>query len=111
MAVDNSRTGPLFQGQQKGNDMTTQTKQEAFDLFETHRSEWLAKARVEARNIADRHGSVTINEVRAAVPIPSGVDPRVAGAVFRGGDWVCLGYVSSARRTSHGRPVARFALA
>lgn len=91
--------------------MTFATKEAAMDALEDTRAEWLAEARVQARNIADRHGSVTINEVRAAVPIPSGVDPRVAGAVFRGGDWVCLGYVSSARRTSHGRPVARFALA
>lgn len=91
--------------------MTTQTKQEAFDLFETHRAEWIASARTEARKIAKKNGSVTINEVRAAVPIPNGVDPRVAGGVFRGGEWLCLGYVSSARNTSHGRPIARFALA
>jgi len=91
--------------------MTTQSKQEAFDLFEVHCAEWLATARATARRIAAKNGSVTINEVRALVPMPEGVDPRVAGAVFLGKDWRCLGYVSSVRRTSHGRPIARFVLA
>lgn len=92
--------------------MTFATKDEALDALEVARAEWLAAARAWARIYASAGQIITINDVRRhGPPIPDGVDPRVAGAVFRGDDWVNLGYTTSNRKASHGRPVARFRLA
>ena len=91
--------------------MTTQTKEEAMTLFEQYRREWLHAARAFARGLGKAGVVVTINDVRKfGPPIPEGVDPRVAGAVFLRSEWERLGYTSSARRVSHGRPVAKFRL-
>lgn len=92
--------------------MTIQTRDEAFEAFEATRTQWLAAARAWARQYARGRDSITINDVRRYGPaIPEGVDPRVAGAVFRDTDqWERLGYTNSKRRTSHGRPVMAFRL-
>lgn len=90
----------------------TETFEDALELFEQHRADWLAAARSWARSRAKTAGIITINDIRRdGPPIPEGVDPRVAGAVFaEKGVWENVGYGRSARRTSHGRPVARWRL-
>jgi len=92
--------------------MTFQSKDEALDYLEAARAEWLAEARAWARTFAADGRAITINDVRAGgPPVPDDVDPRVCGAVFRTDEWVNIGYTRSARKLSHGRPVARFRLA
>ena len=92
--------------------MTTSTAQEAFDLFEAHRAEYLAAARAFMRQFAKHGQIVTVNDLtRNGPPLPEGVDPRVRGAVFmENGVWERVGYTQSKRRVSHGRPVMQFRL-
>lgn len=77
-------------------------------LFEEHRAEWLAQARLVALQLGADGRTVTVDDVRRILPPPPGFDPRVMGAVLRTRDWVKVGYKSSDRRTCHGRPVALF---
>ena len=92
--------------------MTTQTKEEALELLEATREDWLASARAWAKNFARNGAPITIEDVRRHGPaIPEHVDPRVAGAVFNEkGVWEALGYVAGTRATSHKRPVMRYKL-
>lgn len=85
--------------------MTVESKQEAFDLFERHRRQWLAEARAEAAKIGMSKGTCTADEVRAVCPIPEGVDPRVMGAVFHTEAWEAGEFINSQRRTCHKRPI------
>lgn len=80
--------------------------------FEEHRADWLAEARAIAFDLAQRNGTVTIDDVRALCPPPADVDPRVMGAVFRTRDFRPTGkHRKSARSICHNRPVAIFELA
>jgi hypothetical protein len=91
--------------------MITQSKQQAFDLFEAHRAEYLAAARSFMEAFAADGRAVTVNDlIQHGPPLPDGVDPRVRGAVFAGRMWERLGYAASSRRASHCRPVQRFRL-
>lgn len=94
--------------------MTFATKDEAIDALEVARADWLALARSEAVKIAVACATrtCTIEDVRRAVPMPEGIDPRVAGAVFRdAGVWEPAGYEQGTRSMSHRRPIMRYALA
>jgi len=84
------------------------TKQEAFDLFEDTRGEFLAHCRWVAERIFKEKGHVTIDDVRQQVITPKGVDPRVYGAVFREKEWQKVGHTQTKRKTSHGRPISIF---
>lgn len=84
-----------------------ETKEQAFDLFEQHRQDWLTAARTFI-NSHDVGARLTVDDVRDAVPPPEGVDGRVMGAVFKGMPWEAVGYKSSKRLTCHKRPIAIF---
>lgn len=78
--------------------------------LEAARADWLSRARALAAEIYATTGApVSVDDVRARLPLPDGVDTRVMGVVFRKGDWVLVDYVKSNRKESHHRPVARFA--
>lgn len=79
--------------------------------FERHRAAFLAAARAVALRLGANGRPITVNDVRAEISPPEGIDPRVMGAVFRTADWKRLDYVNSSRRVCHGRPLARFRLA
>jgi len=79
-------------------------------LFESTRAEWLSAARAVARKVGAGGAVVDINDVRRLCPLPEGIDPRVMGAVFTRGEWVCLGHRRSSRSTCHNRPIGMFAL-
>jgi hypothetical protein len=87
--------------------MTISTEQEAMDLFEQHRAEWLAEARA-LLGSKPEGTRMTVNDVRAVCPPPPDVDGRVMGSVFKKPDWVPVGYVKSSRRECHNRPIALF---
>lgn len=85
----------------------------AFDLLENsseQRKLWVASARVEARRLALRHGTVTAEALRRVHPVPPDWDPRILGAVFRTSEWVRVGFVSTPRAMAHGRPIAVWTL-
>lgn len=88
----------------------SQFEQQVLPLFEVHRADWLQTARQIALELGRNGVSVTIDMVRAKIPPPAGVDPRVMGAVFTRKDWINCGYTKGHRATSHGRPVAVFKL-
>lgn len=77
--------------------------------LETARADWLSRARALAKQIYDAGGApVSVDDIRARLPVPDGVDTRVMGVVFKGGGWTLFDYVPSKRKESHYRPVARF---
>lgn len=87
--------------------MTTQSRDEALDLFEIHRAAWLAEARRVAILLYRRvERPITVDDVRAECPPPAYSDPRVMGAVFTG--WTPVGFTNSRRRACHGRPIRLF---
>jgi hypothetical protein len=92
--------------------MGIQSKQEAFDLFEITRAQYLASARAFMVHFAKDGRAVTVNDlIRHGPELPDGVDPRVRGAVFAERHvWERLGYAASNRSTSHNRPIMRFRL-
>ena len=77
----------------------------AMSNLEDTRSDWLHAARAIARDIAERKGHVCADDIHRRFPPPSGVDPRVMGAVFGGKGWVRLGYKQSERPACHARPI------
>lgn len=85
------------------------TKQQAFNLFENTRKEFLDNCRWIAVRIAKEHnGCVNIDQVREQVTTPDGVDPRVYGSVFNSEEFEKSGYTQTTRKTSHGRPISVF---
>lgn len=86
----------------------TGTKQDAFDLFEVHRAEWLMEARAEAEAIGRETGTCTADQIHKVCPIPDGIDGRVMGAVFLKRDWKPGAFVLSARKACHKRPIRVF---
>lgn len=85
------------------------TKQQAFDLFENKRKEFLENCRWIAIRIAkSNNGLVNIDLVRDQVTTPDGVNPKVYGAVFNTDEFEKSGYTQTTRKTSHGRAIAIF---
>ena len=91
--------------------MKTKTKSEAMTLFEKERAEFLANARWIAYKIGQKKGSVTIDDVREEIKIPSFITGKVLGAVFNQRDhmdkplWEKVGYKPTTIKSSHGRLV------
>lgn len=71
---------------------------------------WLMDARGHAHRIAREMGHVTIDDVRDVCPPPKFADPRVMGAVFKGGTFTRIGWRGSLRTRCHGRPIGIFVL-
>lgn len=86
-----------------------ETKQQALNLFEKTREDFLRHCRWTAHRIAERKGEITIDDVRLQVKLPDGIDGRVFGAVFDK-DWEKTGYVNSKQKENHGRPIATWRL-
>ncbi len=88
--------------------MKTRTKEEAFDLFENHRAEFLSSARLMADMIYKSKGSVTTDDIRHSIDIPETINKKVLGCVFNTKEWVLVGYTKSKVKTSHGRTIGIF---
>ncbi len=88
--------------------MKTRTKEEAFDLFENHRAEFLAYARSVADEFYKFNGSVTTDNIRNLIDIPETINKKVLGCVFNTKEWVLIGYTKSKVKTSHGRTIGIF---
>ncbi len=84
-----------------------QLKQEALDKVEVSGSAWLDKARQVARDIAQRTGKVTADDVIEQVGLPPNY--KTAGAIFRYG-FRRVGYTKSTRPSNHARLLSVWAL-
>ncbi len=88
-----------------------ETKEAALEALEIARKEYLVRARRAAKTYAIYLGPprlVTVDDVRKECPPPPNVDPRVMGAIFNTPDWETVGYIRSARKACHTRPIAQF---
>lgn len=90
--------------------MKTQSKEEALELLESKRMEFVSLCRNVATSIYKINGQVTIDDVRQRVELPEGVDGRVFGAVFNSKEWEKVGYTTTKIKTSHRRPIGIFKL-
>lgn len=71
---------------------------------------WLTQARRAALLHAARHGQVTAEDVRKAVPIPEGVHPSAMGAVFRTDLLEPQGLAQAEHAEGHARTIRTWAL-
>lgn len=81
------------------------------NLFELQRAEFLAHC----RDVAERlyvllNRSISIDDVRAEVKVPSMFSAKVLGAVFNTERWQKTGYEPTKIKTSHGRLVTLWEL-
>ena len=83
-----------------------ETKQQALNLFEATRLEFLEYARWVAKRIAEKKGHVTIDDIRGEISVPLNLDGRVLGAVFNTPEWEKVGYSTTKIKSSHGRFVS-----
>ncbi len=86
-------------------------RDKALRHFEDSQPSFLAQARSLAITIAQQDGRVTIDDVRARLPLPEGIHPNVFGAVFKGKLFEPIGYVPSQRKAAHARAIRVYRLA
>jgi hypothetical protein len=86
------------------------SKQQALNIFEATRKEFLEDARIKARMIFEEKGQVTTDDIRQVVKLPAGIDARVLGAIFVKRDWKKIGYTQTNVKSSHSRPISIFVL-
>jgi hypothetical protein len=66
-------------------------------------NDWLTRARAVAKKIAAETGSVSSDDVHAALPMPEGAHPALMGAVFKNLGLRVVGYTNTCRPQAHGR--------
>jgi len=93
-------------------------REEALDLLEEKRHEWIVKARkyafnlLRCRKLDQSNPVVTSDDLWALCPPPSEINPKVMGAVFRKtAGFKPLGYVPSKRKQAHARPIREWTFA
>jgi hypothetical protein len=80
------------------------------DIFEQRDHEFLERCRTLARMVCRERGQVSINDIRAIITVPPGVHPSVLGAVFRGKEFVRVGYTEASHPEAHSRVVRVYRL-
>ena len=73
---------------QQALDFGAYLRDEALDAVEftsEERRQWVKDARQIAITMCRLNGTVSTDDLREKVTIPPGIDPRILGAVFRGG--------------------------
>lgn len=87
----------------------------ALAVLRVHRSELVRALQITALRVALQRGTVTADDVRGLVEIPTGTSPKVVGAAFRdlalSGILRRTGYQNSTRAKAHARPLTVWALA
>tara|TARA_R100000458_G_C8030822_1_gene86385 strand:+ start:195 stop:506 length:312 start_codon:yes stop_codon:yes gene_type:complete len=93
-------------------------REEALNLLEEKRHEWIAEARKFARQLLNMRSNqnpeptVTSDDLWVFCPPPSDINPVVMGAVFRkNAGFKPLGFVQSKRKQCHGRPIREWTFA
>jgi hypothetical protein len=86
----------------------------ALNLLRVRRAT-LVRCTAAALRIALERGEVSADDVRAVVPIPPGISPKLVGGVFRdladAGIFCRTGFRNSTRPAAHARPVSVWRLA
>ncbi len=77
-------------------------RDQALDLLEEHRADYIAAARSHADAALCAQGEVSADDLHERCPVPPGMDGRVLGAVFKG-RYRLLRYQPSRRPECHGR--------
>lgn len=87
----------------------------ALELLRTTRPEMHRRLQRAAVMLAIESGRVTADDVRAVVPIPSNVNPKICGSVFRELAKTRIlaadGFLESQRAVAHCRPIRIWRLA
>ena len=79
-------------------------------LVSIGREEWISKARKAAIRYAQKHGFVTINEVRSRITLPEQFSHTVWGAVLRGEAFQAVGYTQATHPKAHARVIRIYKL-
>lgn len=82
--------------------ITEGTKKTVMESFEDRAAPWLKEARAIAKNICEKNGTVTSDDLRDILDPPPGIGAKIFGAVFQTGFIPC-GMVPTRRPASHGR--------
>lgn len=89
-------------------------KLEALAILEARREVYVNRGRRALLTALCYTGTASADDVRRAVPLPDGIDPKLFGAVpgelVRAGIIAPDGYVRTTRPEAHARPVQRWAL-
>lgn len=90
-------------------------KDAAFLLLEAKRSQIIREARKVLLERLLQHGTATIDDVRNAITLPDGINPKCFGAVpgtfARANIIRSVGFVQTSRPKAHARPVTVWELA
>lgn len=90
-------------------------KKAAHVLLEARREQYIRDARRVLLTRLLEHGTATIDDVREAVELPNGIDPKCFGAVpgqlARAGIIRRIGFATTTRAIAHARPVTVWGLA
>ncbi len=89
-------------------------KRDALAVLETRRKTFVLRARRALLGALLDRGIATADDVRHAVELPGGIDPKLFGAAPRAlaaaGIIACAGYARTSRPAAHARPVTRWEL-
>lgn len=87
----------------------------ALNLLRVRRTNLIRECTVAALRIAIEQSEVSADNVRAVVPIPDDISPKLMGVVFRdladAGILLRDGYRNSTRPAAHARPISVWRLA
>jgi len=79
-------------------------------LFEQRDTEFLSHCRTIAVEVAQKVGTVSINDIRAQVLLPAHVHPSVLGSVFKSKRFQAVGFTEAAHKAAHARVVRVYKL-
>lgn len=71
-------------------------------------AEWLDRARQVARHLAAKNFEVCVEDQYGIIGLPP--RPNVAGSIFKGKEWHCLGFRKAFRKDRHAGLIRRWAL-
>jgi hypothetical protein len=79
-------------------------------LFEQRDTEFLSHCRTIAVEVAQKVGTVSINDIRAQILLPAHVHPSVLGSVFKSKRFQAVGFTEAAHKAAHARVVRVYKL-
>lgn len=74
------------------------------------REAWISKARNMAALIAQRSGTVNINDIRGVIDLPNDYHPSTWGAIFKSKEFEAVGYCQATHPLAHARVVRIYKL-
>lgn len=80
------------------------------DFFQIRDAEFLDTCRALAVEVCRRQGTVSINDIRAGISLPTSMHPSVLGAVFKTKQFQACGYTEATHPQAHARVVRVYQL-